>query len=271
MANVCAPFDKKDSAVPHTTPTSVSGRGALLAVVVMLLAPLAAVVVTAGPAQAGPAFQQPAVGECRALSWDEFMGKSNNEAPIDCSQPHTSRVTDVVRLPKGVSWGASIDKLAIIATRLCLPSRMGALGGSYSSRAMTAYSGAWFMPTKAQRDRGARWIRCDLVLLAGTRLANLPTDSVPALGAQPHPAGIAACLKARTFAKTICSRRHAWRATGTFKIRQEAYPTDRQFRRAAIRRCPSRVSTDGFVWQRPFKVIWQMGDHVVTCYSHKSN
>ena len=102
-------------------PTSISERGALLAVVITLLMPLAAVIATAGPAQAGPKFQQPSVGECRAMSWDEYMGKSNNEAPIDCSQPHTSRVTDVVRLPKGVTRGASIDRLTTIATRLCYP------------------------------------------------------------------------------------------------------------------------------------------------------
>jgi hypothetical protein len=255
-----------------TKPASpVFGRDALLAVVVLLLAPLAAVVVTAGPAQAGPAFQQPTVGECRALNWDEYMAKANNEAPIDCSQPHTSRVIDVVRLPRGVTWGASIQKLTNIATRLCHPSQTQALGGSYSSRAMTAYSGAWFMPTRAQRDRGARWIRCDLVLLAGTRLATLPTDNEPALSAQPHPARIAACAKARTFARTICSATHAWRATGTFTIRQEAYPTDREFRRAAIRRCPSRTSTDRFFWQYRAKVLWRLGDHVVVCYSNRSN
>ncbi|MFL6003369.1 MAG: septum formation family protein [Nocardioides sp.] len=251
--------------------TSISLRGPWLAVVITLLMPLAAVIATAGPAQAGPTFQQPRVGECRAMTWDEYMGKSDNEAPIDCSQPHSSRVIDVVRLPKGVTWGAPIQKLTTIATRLCNPAWADALGRTYSSRAMTAYSVAWFMPTKAQRDRGARWIRCDLVLLAGSRLANLPTDNVPALGAQPHPARIAACLKARTFVRTICSTPHAWRATGTFTIHQKAYPTDRQFRRAAIRRCPSRTSTSTFWWQYRPKVLWRLGDHVVICYSHRSN
>jgi hypothetical protein len=78
-----------------------AGRHALLGVVLMLLATLAAVVATAGPAQAGPAFQQPAVGECRALTFDEHNRKSNNEAPIDCSEPHTSRVIATRRLPPG--------------------------------------------------------------------------------------------------------------------------------------------------------------------------
>ena len=73
----------------------------------MLLAPLAAVIATAGPAQAGPAFQEPRVGECRALTFNELHRPSNNEAPINCSEPHSSRVIATGRLPKGVGWGAS--------------------------------------------------------------------------------------------------------------------------------------------------------------------
>jgi len=243
-------------------------RQRLLAVVIMLLAPLAGVVATAGPAQAGPAFQEPRVGECRALTFDEFMRNSNNEAPIDCSQPHSSRVIDTIRLPKGVGWGASTQQLTNIATRMCNPAWNEALGSSFRSRAMTAYSAGWFMPTKAQRERGARWIRCDLVLRAGSALANLPTDNVPALGAPPHPNNVAACLKARTLVKTVCSRRHAWRATGTFVIHQKAYPSSGQFRRAAVRRCPSLVNTGAFAWQFRGKVLWRLGDHTVGCYSH---
>jgi hypothetical protein len=253
------------------TPRSIPGRDALLAVVLMLLAPLAGVVATAGPAQAGPAFQQPAVGECRALTWDEYMANSNNEAPIDCSQRHTSRVIAVERLPKGVTWDASDQKLARISTGICDPAWKEALGGSYASRAMTAYSWGWFIPTKAQRDRGARWIRCDMILFGGASLVRLPTDAEPALGTQPHPDGIAYCLKGESLAYTICSRRHAWRATGTFIMRDTAYPTAREFRRAAIRRCPSRVSTRGFVWDPPGFYHWRLGNHVVVCSSHTRN
>jgi hypothetical protein len=243
------------------------GRNALPAVVLMLLAPLAAVVATAGPAQAGPAYQQPAVGECRALTLDELNRSSNNEAPIDCSEPHSSRVIATGRLPRDVGWGASIQQLERIATGICDPAWKAALGSSYRSRAMTAYSWGWFIPTRAQRERGARWIRCDLILYGGARLVPLPTDDEPALGTQPHPDRIAACLARQTFVYTTCARRHAWRATGTFVIHQEAYPTDRQFRRAALRRCPSLVTTDAFAWRYRGVHRWRLGDHVVGCYS----
>lgn len=247
-------------------PTSISGRGALLAVVVTLLMPLAAVIATAGPAQAGPNFQQPKVGECRAMSWREYMANSNNEAPVKCSQAHTSRVIATGMLPNGVNWGAPERRLNRIAVGICDPAWKRALGRTYSSRAMTAYTWAWFIPTKAQRSHGARWIRCDLVLVAGRGLDPLPTDAKPALGAQPHPRRITACLTRRTY--TTCAHRHIYRATGTFLIRQKAFPTDRQIRRAALRKCPSRVSSRGFAWDAhgsPDR--WRLGDHVIVCFT----
>jgi hypothetical protein len=252
-------------------PTPALGRGTPLAVVLMLLAPLAAVVATAGPAQAGPAFQQPSVGECRALTFEELNRKSNNEAPIDCSARHTSRVIATGRLPRGVTWDASVERLARIATGICDPEWKTVLGSGYASRAMTAYSWGWFIPTAAQRERGARWIRCDLILWGGRSLVRLPTDNEPALGPQPHPDRIAACLKGNTFIHTTCSRRHAWRATGTFVLRQDAYPTPREARRAAIRRCPSLVNTGSFAWRYRGANQWRAGDHVVVCYSRTRN
>ena len=245
----------------------VFGRDTLLALVVLLLAPLTAVVGTAGPAQANPGFQEPVVGECRALTMEEYNRWSNNEAPIDCSEPHTSRVIATGRLPRGVTWEASDQRLIRISADICVPAWKETLGSGDRSRAMTAYASAFFIPTAAQRERGARWIRCDLVLLAGRALAPLPTDAVPALGTQPHPDRIAACLKGEALLLTTCSRRHAWRASGTFVMRHETFPTDREFRRAALRRCPSLVSTDAFAWGHPDANGWRLGNHVVVCYS----
>ena len=250
-------------------------RRALGAVVATVLAcaTLALVPLTLTPAASagvdGPGFEQPAVGECRSLGLDELRRLSNNEAPIDCTQPHTSRVIATGRLPKGVTWDAW-QRLTRVATGICEPAWKEALGGSYGSRAMSAYSWGWFIPNASQRSRGARWIRCDLVLWGGKKtLVRLRPEAETALGTLPHPDGIAACLTLRPFVLTTCARGHAFRATGTFVIRQEAYPTPRQFRRAALRRCPARVTTDNnFRWVKRGPSRWRLGDHVVTCYSH---
>lgn len=239
----------------------------LLAVVLMLLAPLAGVVALAGPAQAGPSFQEPRVGGCRALTFRELGRASNNEAPIRCSQPHTSRVIATGHLPRGVTFGASLQKQQRIATGICDPAFKRAVGSTYRSRAMTAYAWGWFIPNKTQRAHGAKWIRCDLILVGGTSLVRLPTDKQPAVSAPPHPDRIAACLIGQTRAFTTCARTHVWRSTGTFVIHQRAQPTDRQFRRAANRRCPSLVRSNRFAWTFRDANRWRLGDHVVTCYT----
>jgi len=59
----------------------------------------------------------------------------------------------------------------------------------------------------------------------------------------------------------------AFRATGTFVIHQKAHPTARQLERAARRKCPSRVSSRVFLWFDHGPDRWQLGDHVVICYS----
>jgi hypothetical protein len=262
----CGHLTREQDVIVLKIPRSIPGRDALLAVVLMLLAPLAGVVAIAGPAEAGPGFQEPRVGECHALTFDEYMRDSNDEAPIRCSQAHTSRVIATGHLPKGVGWGAPLRRLNRIAVGICDPAWKRTLGRTYSSRAMTAYTWGWFIPTKAQRSHGARWIRCDLILLAGRRLDRLPTDAKPALGAQPHPSRVAACLTRTSY--TTCVHRHIYRATGTFVIRQKAHPTDRQIRRAALRKCPSRVSSRAFAWDDHASADrWRLGDHVIICFS----
>lgn len=234
-------------------------------VAVLLAAPLAPSA-TATTATSAPLTGAPSVGECHKLTLKGLYRASDHSKQVRCSREHTSRVVKVLQLPDGVTWGASDAKLSRIATRKCRPSWEKTLGGTYRSRDMTSYSSAWFMPTAAQRDRGARWFSCHLILWGGgTSLAPLPTDKVPATGSLPHPDNIAACLTKS--ARTTCLRKHTWRATGTFVVDKRKFPGDRALRRAAIRRCPAQVSTDSFRWTYRSSILWAMGDHVVVCFS----
>lgn len=231
----------------------------------LLLGPLATTS-TAAARGTDPLAGAPTVGECHKLTLKGLYKKSDSSRKVRCSREHTSRVVKVLQLPAGVTWSASNDKLTRIATRKCRPSWEKTLGGTYRSRDMSSYSTAWFMPTAAQRDRGARWFSCHLVLWGGSSsLAPLPTDKVPALGALPHPDNVAACLTKQT--RTTCQRKHVWRATGNFVVDKKKFPGDRALRRAAIHRCPARVSTDRYLWTYRSSILWNMGDHVVVCYS----
>jgi hypothetical protein len=251
--------------VTRTRPL-VAALAALASVAtLLLLGPLSA------PASAAdPLAGAPSVGECHQLTLKGLYKSSDHSRKVRCSRSHTSRVIKVDRLPAGVQWSDSIEKLTRVTTRSCEPKWKKTLGGSYVSRDRSAYSWGWFMPTAGQRDRGARWFSCHLILWGGSKsLVPLPTDKVPALGSLPHPDIVAVCLSRRTFVSTVCSRKHSFRATGTFTIDKRSFPGDRAIRRAAVHRCPSRVSTDTFRWTNRTAQRWEMGDHVVVCYSKK--
>jgi hypothetical protein len=249
--------------VSHTRRPIALLVGLVSVVALLLLGPLSTTGTAVG---ADPMAGAPSVGECHNMSLKGFYKKSDRSRAVPCSREHTTRVVKVLRLPAGVSWDASNDKLTRIATRKCRPSWEKTLGGTYKSRDLTSYTSGWFMPTAGQRDRGARWFSCHLALWGGDKsLAPLPTDEVPALGSLPHPDNVAVCLTRS--ARTTCKRNHAWRGTGTFTVDQKKFPGDRALRRAAIRRCPSQVSSDRFVWTYRSSILWSMGDHVVVCYS----
>jgi len=240
---------------------------------VTLVVSVALVPAVAGAARAtpdGPDYQAPKVGECRNIDLTAASQASDDTAPTDCANAHTLRVIAVGHLPDGVAWSqdASVEKTAI---RACQPAWNQALGRTLPVRDMSAYTYFWFEPTKAQRSHGARWIRCDLGLQGGSKILALPTDKTPALDQPPLRTKVARCLTSRTFATTSCARTHAWRATGTFVMTSDTFPGAKAIRAAAVRKCPSRVSTDSYRWTYKLRLLWNVGkDHVVVCYSKKT-
>jgi hypothetical protein len=222
----------------------------------------------AADAAAGdPGYQKPAVGECRQLNLAQAYRASNSTTPIDCAESHTSRVIVVGRLPRKLSWKDSEEVLARAAARICQPAADQALGQNAKVRDRSAYSWLWFVPTRAQRSHGARWIRCDQVLYGGDRVLALPTDETPALSGQALPDSVARCMTSAKLYTTTCARPHAWRATGAFTLRQARYPTERQQQAVTDRRCPALVSSRQWRWTLRGKTTWRLGDHTFVCYT----
>lgn len=252
---------------PIAALAALAGTAALL-LVLAPLSPTATAAPTTAPTAADPSAGAPTVGECHKLTLKGLHRNSDGSRRVRCAREHTSRVVKVAYLPDGVRWSDPVSKLERVANRKCQPAWNRALGRTYTSRALTAYSGGWFIPTAGQRDRGARWFSCHQILWGGdTSLAPLPTDEVPALGALPHPDTQAVCLSRETFVKTVCLRKHSYRGTGVFTIKKKTFPGERAIRRAAINRCPSRVTSDRFRWTWRSGLAWEMGDHTVVCYS----
>lgn len=247
-------------------PTRALGRAVAAVAAAATLLSVATGPVSAGTTD-GPGYGQPGVGECRDLDLTQALKAVNATAPTHCADPHTTRVVAVGRLPKGLDWDDPTPKLVTAAINVCQPAVDDALGATASLRNRSAYTWWWFIPTQDQRAHGARWFRCDLSLIGGTRLLRLPTDDVPALDGSPLPDSVAGCLTAQTFYLTTCARKHAFRATGTFRMRQDTYPTRRQFDAAVLKRCPALVDSARWRWSVRNQDAWKLGDHTVVCWT----
>lgn len=261
----------RKSPVSRTRPLLAALLGLASVTALVLLGPLSTTstaTATTTAATAAPMTGAPSVGECHRLTLEGLYKKSDFSRRVRCAREHTSRVVKVATLPAGVRWSDPAAKLQRVALRKCGPAWDRALGRTYASRALTAYSGGWFMPTAAQRDRGARWFSCHQILWGGNKsLAPLPTDREPALGKLPHPDKMAVCLARNTFAKTVCARKHVFRGTGVFTIDKKKFPGERAIRKAALKRCPSKVSSRTYRWSFRNPDLWALGDHTVVCYT----
>jgi hypothetical protein len=216
---------------------------------------------------AEPAAGRPKVGDCHALTYREGSAFSDPDAPVPCRRPHTSRTVKVFDVPRSVV--ADQSKAFDAGIRGCAPAIRRALGGSRKAQAMSAYNLMFFAPTAAQRRAGARWIRCDLTLLGGSRLIPLPTDRTPALGSLPHPDRVARCGDARRagFYATACSAKHDYRAKDTLRIPSKTYPGRKGLIRIAGRRCPAIVGSRTWYATWPSAEGWRLaGERLMVCY-----
>lgn len=221
----------------------------------------------AGTASAAdPLAGAPAVGQCSDMSRKELGQASYTEAPVDCAGPHTAEVVAVATMPDGVGYGVGIGKLTRIAIKACRPAVQQRVGASGLGLRLTAYEVVFFVPTKAQRAAGARWLRCDVALRGGKRLLTLPGDL--AVGEFPFPTAVSRCLVGRQLLATACSQRHSYRSTAAMKVRGKRYPERAAWLRIGRRACPSAVRTPRdyrFTWSS--RAAWQTGDKTLVCYS----
>jgi Septum formation len=237
-----------------------------------------ALIVSTAPAHAqadGPDFGAPTVGACSTMTAKQADATADKSTVVPCSDDHTAKVAGVVRLPDKLDYSSDIGRLFRVAVAKCLPKVDAMLGRTDRVRDSSAYDWVWFFPTKAQRDHGARWISCSVVLRQGFRLAKLPTDRTPLLPTGKLGDRIHRCLLADTTRAitTRCSARHGWRATGSLVIDSARYPGHRAINRTARTKCASRViAGKAYRFTYKTKVVWQVGgDHAVICYSKTSS
>lgn len=237
-------------------------RSRLLVALAALLAPL----LLSAPVQAAPdpGHGAPAVGECHQLTRQQLMRMSDSTQPVSCDSRHNVRVIAVATLPAGTDWTTGSQDLTDAMATHCAPAFRAELGASTRKIAMSSYGWAVWIPTKAQRARGARWIRCDIGRWQDGGYGPL-ADDVRLSGRLPKAEQNCLNVTRRgAYTRTSCSYRHNYRAVKalTYPGRGKAMAPREALLRFADRRCPGRS------WYATWRseASWAAGDRTVVCY-----
>ena len=178
--------------------------------------------------------EPPVLGACRQLRPGDVEQPSNDAATVDCAKPHTSETYAVGQLP-GTFDDADYDDdaLGAWAYRTCSKAFMDFLGADESLVMRTVVSWAWFRPSQAAWDAGARWYRCDVVGGGeqSKEYVDLPRTAKGLLLGRPDDRWMV-CADGPTVAGSVkvpCADPHQWRAVTTISLGEkgDGYPGDR--------------------------------------------
>ncbi|MGA9747246.1 MAG: septum formation family protein [Nocardioides sp.] len=201
---------------------------------VVLLVALTSCTVVGGDAEEAADTQPPEVGQCRMLSPQDIQQPSNDGAPVRCNRTHTAETFAVGTFPDAVS-GDGIDDPALGAHVFgeCEKEFRRFLGGDESAVMRATVTWAWFRPSEAAWDAGARWWRCDVVGGGeeSTSLVTLPETAEGLLLGQPDDRW-QVCVDGPSVADSVkipCTEPHTWRAVSTIVLGEDEddYPGDR--------------------------------------------
>jgi Septum formation len=203
---------------------------------VALVVGTALLVVGCGKDDGAPVVDEkaPALGACRVLSPDEVAEPDNASATVDCTEAHTAETFAVGDLPHSFDDADYDDKdLGAWAYEACSKNFIEFLGGDESLVMRTVVSWAWFRPSVAAWDKGARWYRCDVV--GGGEQSkdyvDLPMTAKGLLLGKPKDRWMV-CADGETVAGSVkvpCTEPHGWRAVTTIALgeQDDVYPGDR--------------------------------------------
>lgn len=214
-----------------------------------------------GPAP-DPGFEQPKVGECYQLTPAQSRASVVDRSAVPCRGKHTSVVAYVGYVPRPITPATPLGQRRALARRLCEPAYRRVVGGTLADRATSILTWTMFTPGQAQLERGARWVRCDVLARTGKGLMPLPAGQ-PLLKAGV-PEQLRVCQN-NDGVDISCSRPHAYRVEAVFRAAGNAYPAAPAFTPTARQRCKELTSKDGGFWQPPSRAGWRSGDRFIRC------
>ncbi len=177
----------------------------------------------------------PEEGDCRVLEPADIAEPSNDTETVSCADDHTAQTFDVGTFT-GKDADLEPDDPALGATVFgtCAKSFKKFTGADDSLAMRSVLSWAWFRPSDAAWDQGARWFRCDVVggVESSPALVTLPTKSAKGVLLGIPDDEWLTCVAEATVAgapRVPCTEEHAWRAVSTIVVGtpDEGYPGDR--------------------------------------------
>jgi hypothetical protein len=226
--------------------------------------PTATTATSKAPAtSAAPAYLgDPKVGECHDLTLKDVAAPSDTKKPVPCTSAHTTQTVAVLTEPAEARKGSDSARAYAVGTA-CGADFKKVVGGDSKTRAKTLYSLAWFLPTKAQRAKGAKWMRCD-VTLSDQHKAYTLTGKIPLLddGAKKRELRCGRNKPGNHAWEFVpCTTKHSYVASKFVEAAEGT--TWKQAQKAAEKAC----FADGglFSWSLPEQ--WGIGDRWYVCWS----
>lgn len=228
----------------------------------------------------------PDVDTCRALAFAAVDRYANDTATTSCERPHTAYTFAVTRLPADVAFeGVAIRNAAVqqAAAASCRKEFASYAGGDAATRALVRLDTTYFLPDQRSFDRGARWVRCDIIALrTDAALGELPVKLAGALDDPEVVDKYAVCSVAEPGAPSpqlvTCDQQHAYRAIASVRLGapNARYPGDTVTGLDGRRRCEEIVDAwaddqgrdrYAFSWTYPTFSDWQTGQRFGYCWS----
>ncbi|TIC83972.1 septum formation family protein [Nocardioides sp. GY 10127] len=234
-------------------------------------------------ASADASVDRPAQGACYRLGYDAVVSPTSSAKAVPCRSRHTTQTFDVAELDSVVDGHLlAVDSSYVSAqgATTCPAALVDYLGGSEERWRLSMLRSVWFTPSLAESDAGATWLRCDVVLRSGTRLARLDTGLAGVLATSAGRQEYGMCGTARPsasdFSRVPCGETHTWKALSSVDVGTAggAYPGRKAARAAGQSTCESagQAAAGGsldFEWgyEWPTREQWQAGQTWGYCWA----
>ncbi|MGH3500446.1 MAG: septum formation family protein [Nocardioidaceae bacterium] len=246
--------------------------------------PRASAPTTTKPAEPPP--PAPDIGTCHELTYSAVSHYSNAPDAVACKKPHTSYTFAVKKLPGNVLVdGVDIGNQSIqdTAEGMCHQSFKDFIGGDAATRARSRLTATYFLPNQKGFDRGAHWVRCDVIAWQAPKvLAELRTRLSGLLNDDKALQDYGVCGQgepgSKGFRLVMCSQDHSYRALAALRLGKDSsgYPGQQVTRVEGQKRCENQLAetlgaAGGYTygWTYPTRKDWRDGRRFGYCW-HKT-